>query len=388
MRLPRLILPLLLAQAAACSDYRAYGLQVPQVDTSLNNKTAVALGLGDLDGDGDADALVTNSSNELVPLISNRDGTFAAGTVYPIEPVLGNGGPRLMAVADISGDARADAVIVNQDQNNVTVFYNLGDGRMQAGGAPVNIGCHANAVLLTDLGPGRLDLVIACDNPREVRVLRNNGGTGGFGGTYSLSYALPTENNNPPAPRAIDVGDLNGDGIPDIAVGTDNDLRILNSPQEGQPFLVSRPLTGRTTGVGIADANGDKVRDVSALVGAKVVQVLQHATGGTYDIKTTYQNVGSDGRQTQPGLFVTDLVRDQRSDFIVTLQNPAEIRAVISRGESGVVDAPAMSSNQFSIGLTICDSCLSLGDLSGDGRPDIAIRNGSKLSVLLSVAVD
>ena len=36
--------------------------------------------------------------------------------------------------------------------------------------------------------------------------------------------------------------------------------------------------------------------------------------------------------------------------------------------------------------LQICDTCLTLGDVNGDSRPDLVMRNGAKISVLISAS--
>jgi hypothetical protein len=67
--------------------------------------------------------------------------------------------------------------------------------------------------------------------------------------------------------------------------------------------------------------------------------------------------------------------------------NPSEIKSIISQGESGTVDAPSFLSYSYSSGLDICDGCLSAGDISGDGKPDLVLRNNNQISVLLNSAL-
>jgi hypothetical protein len=360
------------------------------VDTSIgNSRNVVALGLGDLDGDKRADAVVCNSANELNVLISKGDGSFATGVAYPL-PNIG-GGPRSMVVGDLTGDGRVEVIVGDVQQNYVSVFYNQGDGRLQAiSGNTVTVNCQPVAMVLYDMNRDSLpDLVVACANPNEIHVLKNRGAQNGFDAPYTLAYDQPAGMGNAPAPRSLVVGELNGDGAPDIAVGTDSDLRILNSPNEGPraSYMVSVPLTMRVTGLGLGDLNGNGTSDLAVLTSSLDVRGLEYASGGTYNQFVAYQGVGVSGRTTNQGLGVGDFLKTGRSDMVVTLPNPSEIKLVVNRGELGNVASPTASSYQYKTGVAVSDNCLAVGDVTGDGLPDLALRNGAQVSVFVNASL-
>ena len=337
--------------------------------------------------------------NSLNVLISKGDGTFAAGVSYPLD-IIGNQAARTLVVGDLNGDGRADAVVGNVEQNTIQGFINQGDGSLLAlQQGSQNIGCRPSYMALYDLsGDSRPDLVIACTYPNEVRVFKNSGPAQGsaqslsFADSYSHQWTTATNQNNPPVPTGMAVGELNGDGLPDIAVATDSDLRILNSPKEAgrdyKDYLVSTPLAVRPNAVRIGDVNGNGVSDLSALIdgSGKSVQVFEYATGGTYNQLAVYQNLGVPGRSTSQTLGLADMSSDGKSDFVLTLGNPSEVKVVVSRGEAGIVEQPLTLSYQYATGVQTCDGCLSLGDVSGDSRPDVVLRNGTKISVLISAS--
>lgn len=229
---------------------------------------------------------------------------------------------------------------------------------------------------------------MACEGPNELHVLKNKGGQSGFEAPYVLGYEQnPGMGGNLPIPRSIAVGQLDGDGRPDIVVGTDSDLRVLLGPGEGpRSYAVSVPLTMRVPALGLGDVNGNGTTDIEALVGGQSVYVFEAASGGTFNRVVTYSNLGSTARTVQAGLGVADFVKDGRSDFLVTLANPAEVKLVVSRGERDAVDLPLSTSYQYPMGLTTCDGCFAISDISGDGKPDVVLRSGTRISVLLNAS--
>lgn len=383
----------LLVGAGGCSDgYRSVGFLAPVATTlpKVNNNTAsaVTLGLGDLNGDGRLDAVITDNQNQVDVLISNGDGSFATGAAYATENI-GNGAPRSLVVGDLSGDGLADVVVGHVQQSTISIFWAQNDGKLvAANGNPLNVGCQPVAMALADLSrDSQTDIVIACANPNEIRLLKGRGAQKGFDAAVTLAYDLPGASGQAPPPRSIAIGQLDGDGLPDVVLGTDMDMRILLSPQEKPAtYTVSAPLSNRPGGIGIGDVNGNGVSDISVVVGGLDIRVYEYAAGGTYQQAVVYQGIGVMGRTTKDGLGVADFLRDGRSDLLTMLPNPNELHLVVSRGESGPVAQPVSGINQFGMTPYVCDGCLALGDITGDGLPDVVLRNGASVNALVTAA--
>lgn len=380
----------LLASSAGCGEsFRTVGF-LDRRDTALpgGNPTAQVLGLGDLDGDGKLDAAVANSRNEVNVFISKGDGFFATGTVFPIEQL--NGGSRSIAVADFTGDGRPDVVVGNGGTRNLSVFFNGGDGRLSPYSAnPVDAACQVVGVALSDLdGDGQADIIVACTNQNELRVLKNRGGSNGFDGSYQLPYGT----GQVPTPRHVAAADLDGNGQTDIVVGTDADLRVLTNPGGAMTASVSMPLNMRSGAIALGDFNGNGITDVSVLVGQQQVRVYEYATGGTFSQLVDYMNIGQMSRTTNQGLGIGDFLKRGRGDLVVTLPNPSEVKLVVNRGESNMVSQPTVASYEFPMGngttgLTVSDNGFAVGDVTGDGLPDVVLRNGTQVSVLVNASL-
>jgi hypothetical protein len=369
-----------------CNNFRTAGFQNPVTTQAAAGKYLQTLGLGDLDGDGRLDAVVADSSYFVNVLISKGDGTFATGAAYAGDKT---GGSRTIAVGDISGDGRADVVVGVHDGNGMSIYYNQGDGRLAPPSATLlNVGCKPEAFVLADFdGDSHPDIVVACSNPNQVQVLHNKGGTSGFDAPNTLTFDQAGSNGNLPTPRSIAVADLNGNGTADIVVGTDSDMRILSDPKVGpRSYPVSIPESMRTVSVAIGDVNGNGVPDVACLVNNQELHVYEYAAGGTFNAVVSYRGVGSNGRSTNQGLAAADFLKQGHTDLVVTLPNPSEVRLVINQSELGPVASPTVASYQYQMGLSVSDNCFSVGDVTGDGLPDVAVRSNDSVSVLVNAS--
>src|SRR5262249_10559480 len=160
------------------------------------------------------------------------------------------------AVADLNGDGKLDVAATSESLNLVAVFLGQGNGSfVLTSHNPV--GNEPAAVTIGDLnGDGKTDLVTAKQvhftgfGPRPG-LLRNGDGTFGARTNFSTGGA----------PQSVAIGDLNGDGRPDLAAVNDS-----NSPS---PFANSvSVLLGNGDGsFGPAASHGTGVGPRSVAIG-------------------------------------------------------------------------------------------------------------------------
>ncbi len=247
----------------------------PQVFYAVGNSPQ-CVAVGDLNGDGRPDLVTANLGGHAISVLLG----FGDGTFGPRVDLMAGVQSPYVAIGDMNGDGRPDLVVANTGSNGITVLLGNGNGSFAP---PINtgVGVSINCVAIGDInGDGRADLAAAnfttVVNP-NVRVLLGNG-DGTFAG--AVSYSVASRN------LAVAMGDLNGDGKPDLAVansmGTSASILLGNGDGTFAP-RVDYPLHDQAYSIAIGDLNGDGRPDIaSANIASEDVSVLLGAGDGTF----------------------------------------------------------------------------------------------------------
>lgn len=207
----------------------------------------------DVDGDGWVDLLVDHRDGEGVLLLRGRgDGTFETpGMLVPVggDPYLG------MALGDLNGDGRLELVTPNPQAISVL----LGDETAASGFRPLPslVADDPFGVALGDVnGDGWLDIAAAGGERSASVYLFQGNGEGDFQAAEGFPLALERGG------KKLAVGDLNGDGLADVAVAN------YRSPDVAL-FLGGDPITQSSVpggkhpwGLAFADLNEDGLDDL------------------------------------------------------------------------------------------------------------------------------
>src|SRR5919109_143231 len=172
-------------------------------------------------------------------------------------------------------------------------------------------------------------------------------------------------------PRAIAVGDLNGDGKRDIAVTSLSAVTVsLNNG--GARFTERAYSTGsEPVAVAIADVSGDHRPDlVTADSGARGVSVLLNAGTGTFRRRVAYATA-----RRPFSVGVADVNGDGALDLATANDARPGVSILLNKGA-----ATFGPSANYEIGHPA--RSIAIGDLNGDRRADLAAADGRVISFL------
>jgi Calx-beta domain/FG-GAP-like repeat len=288
------------------------------------------MAVGDLNGDDKLDAVGT-SGTIVVPFFGNGDGTFPLNNFEP-ELVTGPD-PQAVAIGDFTGDGIPDLITVGQ-----TVDLFLGHGDFDDAISQTSNGAMHTGVAVADFnGDGKLDAVTSDADTGTVSLMLGNG-AGAL--AYSGAFAVGS------TPSAVAVGDFNGDGRPDAAVanGGSNSVSVLLN-DSGAPLPPSLRVSDVTVKEGNAGTVAATFTVTLSAANAQTITVAYATASGTATAGSDY-NSASDTLTFAPGetsktirvLVNGDRLGEAIETFFVNLNGATNATIADALGVGTIVD--------------------------------------------------
>ncbi len=340
------------------------------LSTQATGTNPIAIAVTDVNSDGYPDVIAfdspTATTGELDVLLGNGDGTLqtAQATSQTFKP------GTQAAVADFNRDGKPDIALTQQGANLASVLLNntlqtqYPDGRSSASANKISngYGNFADGVAVGDFNKdGNLDIAVSYLQDNTVQVLLNNGANG-F--NASTTYAVGNQ------PYWIASGDLNGDGYPDLVTANTTDGTVsvlLNNGKGGNgTFAAAVPYTvgKQPYQVAIGDVNGDGYPDLAVTnYGANTVSILYGSKTGTFTAQPTLATCAN-----PYGVAIGDFKHNGYPSVAVSCYSAAELEIFPNNG-NGTFGAPAIYNTDTN------PSSLVVGDFNRDGKLDIVVGN-------------
>jgi autotransporter-associated beta strand protein len=348
---------------------------------------ATFVSLGDLDGDGKVDLAVANgSSAKTVSVLLNTTVPGAATPSFAAKQDFSSDSSWSMSLGDLNGDGKLDLAVANDSSNTVSVLLNTTVPQASfAYKRDFSTGSEPGAVSFGDVnGDGRVDLATADFSSDTVSVLLDTTVPGAATPTFAAKIGFATGDR----PTSVSMDDLNGDGRPDLAVanyGSNTVSVLLNTTVPGatQPSFAAKQdfvTGGLASAVSSGDINGDGRPDlVVANWNSHTVSVLLNSTApGAMTLSFTTEQCFIAGYWSY-SVSLGDFNGDGRLDLAVADESSDTISVLLNTTEPEAATASFATKQDFAAGIN--PSFVAMGDVNCDGKPDLVATNYSSHAV-------
>ncbi|HEY5955445.1 MAG TPA: VCBS repeat-containing protein, partial [Polyangiaceae bacterium] len=331
------------------------GTKAGTFGASVNTTTAPlqAVDVGELDGDANLD-LVSTDGKHMVKWLGSNNGRFSSS-------LLATGAGTGIKIADMDADGRND--VVAGDANTRTLCIWPGTATSVSWLDPT---CVMTNVETSDLGiadfdrDGTADVAII-GAPASSILISYGGMRRSIDRRRLVELALPTSAD------VLRLGDINGDGLPDLITGNMNDARVtFRLSSDVGNYSVARQIAigSNVRDIAIADFDDDGKLDAATLTTDMAVI-------------TTRQDQGIMARTSLPTacsrVIAAELNNDGRMDLVLTSADSKLGMVLLGQGDGKFALGP-----KFTVNASMTDMIVT--DLDSDGTVDLAVATPSPVA--------
>jgi|GEM_PF-1329996 len=359
--------------------------------STYGNPTATAT--GDINGDGKTDVVVVNTSSNYLSIYRNNSTTGAIdASTFSLDAVYGTGSsPRGVALGDADGDGRLDIAVTNNYDYTVYVYRNTSNGGAISFEGPWSFSTGQypdDGLAFEDFDlDGKADLAIVNYYGYSLSLFHNISEGGGISFESAVDYYMGV------SPNSLAVGDMDGDGKPDVAVVNpdENSIRIFrNTSTIGTidfTSMSSGPVLGAGTSpnfvaLGDVDLDGMPELVVTNSGGNNLFIYRNNNTPGQINYNSDV--IGHPTFGAPSGVRIGDVNGDGKPDIVVAHQADTRIYVLQNYTTPGgyLGDFTGIEFNASAYSYDV-----NIADFDGDGRSDILATHHAddKISVFRNI---
>ena len=317
---------------------------------------------GDLDGDGKADVV----SRDKAGALWLHAGTGRAALAAPVRIAGSFGGYDVITgFGDFTGDRKPDLYVRSKSSGNGWIFQGRGNGTLVRPLGPYSrvSGLTAMSGGGNVLGTGAPDLV-AVTGDKLVAIAHQ--------GTYNVRPMVSVGKAFAKADVLLNVGDWDRDGYGDVVTrekgtGVLELRRGLAGGKLAAPVRIGTGFAGVRLLTAVGDTTGDGYPDLMGQPSGGAMRI--YPGNGTSGLKASYVAHSAISATRQLGAGLWD--GDGAPDNLFRVSN--QLRVIRGNGPGGLTGA----ASTVKLDLSPYDWVLSPGDVNGDRRADLIVRQKS-----------
>ncbi|KLT64046.1 FG-GAP-like repeat-containing protein [Pedobacter sp. BMA] len=352
------------------------------IETSRNGGSAnSAISAGDLDGDGRKDLVYVNLGSNILYICPNMGRTELLNnnsftTTISLQT---KSGSENVAIADMDGDGKQDIIVL--ESGLISIYKNNLTSGFRADAftrVEIPLGQSGGKLAIGDMdGDGKPDIVLGFLN---LQIYKNE---------CSPNQILPASFSNITTIPAfgsfnrITIEDMNNDGRPEIIAGGNSNSfvsifsnQVINNILSSTSFPITKLEVGSSSMLAIGDVDQDGLKDLITISGTtKYLNVYKQNSGSTNFTNSSLQLISKHYIGADPkDVLANDIDGDGRVDFVTV--SKSDNRVSVFKNDFSF----SVANNSWFKIITLYQFAqtpyaLLAEDLNNDGIPDLISLN-------------